>query len=247
VDVLETTGPDGFVGVRVAGGRVGVVVSEKESGDAEVFLSPEQCEQLVRAVGTRTGQARDDRDVLGSFELRATSTQSPVQVTILCRAYPGANDPHDADWLDAEVVVAMHGFSGAFSAYLGQSDLVRLHAQAQQMYETLSGEVKFEPLEPHLTFRAAMNNTGQIAWRSKPSTPWDGARPCRSSSRTTRRCCGRSSPRSRRFSTPSAIPEPQGHSRDADFHGYGTAPTDKSHPFPQSKYRKNKRPFLLIR
>jgi hypothetical protein len=65
-------------------------------------------------------------------------------------------------WAQADVRIAVSGFSGAISPWVEKADFAAFTAQLRTVYESLHGEACFSPLEDQFSLRLCAGSTGAI-------------------------------------------------------------------------------------
>ena len=92
----------------------------------------------------------------------ATSAHEFVEVTLLRRTYPDAPDFWDGNWLSAKVRAASHGLQGAMEAQFRVDELMALGTRLSDLHRTLTGQLEFWPMEPHLKLTFQMGKGGGL-------------------------------------------------------------------------------------
>lgn len=85
-----------------------------------------------------------------------------VRVTINGRTYPASDDYWDGNWLDGTISVRAGAWYGSYSAELRTDEFPPFLEALSKMYESLSGEAEFCPMEPWLVVRCRAGSGGHI-------------------------------------------------------------------------------------
>jgi hypothetical protein len=85
-----------------------------------------------------------------------------LEISIADYEREASGDYHDDNWLKVNVSVAAGAFRGSFDATFQAVELLDLCTDLSQLYETLSGRVRFETLEDQLSLEFVGNGQGSI-------------------------------------------------------------------------------------
>lgn len=88
--------------------------------------------------------------------------QEAEYVEIRVRSRSAGDDFHDGNWLRCEVEVAAGGFEARFPADLRTDAFQRLHGEVAALYESLTGEARFESAEGQLQLTLTGDGRGHI-------------------------------------------------------------------------------------
>jgi len=98
---------------------------------------------------------------VGEFILGQPSTDH-VRVTIAGRKYPDCTDQWDGNWLNGTISVRAGAWQGSYQADLRADEFPPFLEALSKMYESLSGEAEFTPMEPWLLIRCWAESGGHI-------------------------------------------------------------------------------------
>lgn len=85
-----------------------------------------------------------------------------VRIAVTGRSYPSSLDYWDGNWLTSTITVQAGVWRGEYSADLRADEFPPFLAALLKMYETLSGEAEFVPMEPWLKLKCKAERSGII-------------------------------------------------------------------------------------
>ena len=85
-----------------------------------------------------------------------------LSVTLLCRAYPDAQDYWDGNWLRSEVEVVVGGFRGWIAELLRAEELVEFGNQLARLLDTFQGTAEFRTMEGWLELAITSDRRGHL-------------------------------------------------------------------------------------
>ena len=88
--------------------------------------------------------------------------QEAEYVEIRVQSRSASDDFHDGNWLRCEVEVAAGGFRARFPANLRTDAFQRVHGEAAALYESLTGNARFESTEGQLHLTLTGDGRGHI-------------------------------------------------------------------------------------
>jgi hypothetical protein len=86
-----------------------------------------------------------------------------LTIRVLGRERPDAYDFDDGNWLPSAVSVRSGGFKAKVRASLRADEFERFYAELSPLYETLSGQARFESLEPWLRLQVTGDGRGHFS------------------------------------------------------------------------------------
>ncbi len=90
-----------------------------------------------------------------------------LEITVTGYERGASGDHHDDNWLNVTVSVVAGAFGGSFGATFQAAELLDLYTGTSQLYETMSGCVRFETLEEQLSLDMVGNGRGSIELRGE--------------------------------------------------------------------------------
>lgn len=85
-----------------------------------------------------------------------------LEITILRRENPQAEDFWDANWLKAEIKIEVEGFKAHYATNLRVDDFQRFYEQMNDLKKGISQEAKFFTMEDGLSLSCKLQSTGNL-------------------------------------------------------------------------------------
>jgi len=96
-------------------------------------------------------------------------TTEHIAINVLGKSHPDSNDYWDGNWLKCIVQVKAGAWRGKFKADLRTDEFHVLAEELNGLYNNLSGEVIFEPMEPWVKFKLVGDGRGYFSFEGEAS------------------------------------------------------------------------------
>lgn len=80
------------------------------------------------------------------------------------RTHPASNHSYDRRWLLAGIHLQVGDFTGQVSANVTDNELHRFYTDLKTFYQTLNGQISFQPYESWFEFVFDVNKLGQVTF-----------------------------------------------------------------------------------
>jgi hypothetical protein len=85
-----------------------------------------------------------------------------LEINIIKRSNPNANDYWDANWLDAEIKINVQGFTAHYQTNLRAEDFTTFYENMSTLQQGKANEIKFTTIEDGLYLNCKMKSTGTL-------------------------------------------------------------------------------------
>jgi len=87
-----------------------------------------------------------------------------IEIRVLGRMHPQANDFWDGNWVASEIAVNIPPWRATYPAHLRTDEFVRFRNQLREMNDGSRKEASFEPMEPWLRLTLELDALGHISF-----------------------------------------------------------------------------------
>jgi hypothetical protein len=91
-------------------------------------------------------------------------SEDHIEIRVLKRTRPQANDYWDGNWVASEIAVDIPPWRATYPAQLRTEEFSRFRDQLREMYEGSGKEASFEPMEPWVRLTLELDALGHIAF-----------------------------------------------------------------------------------